>query len=108
VSTFTLIVVLVFMVLLVGAMVVAWKHMQVLNRYMASQPEMQRAVAALNAAVLAAQATLADYKSQIGEPAATMPQAPQPQLNSRTPRPPRENKIAQLVSTVSNQQQARS
>lgn len=105
-STPTLIVMLVLMALLVGAMIVAWKHMQVLNRYLALQPEMQRSVATLNAALLNAQATLSDYKGVIA-PAGDIPAISDRREDRPTRAPRGSNRIAQMASAISSQQQAR-
>ena len=59
----TIIVCLVFIAVVIAAMVVAWLHMQALNRYTSSQSEMKKTVVQLNAAILTATVTLKSFQT---------------------------------------------
>lgn len=62
-NTLTLFACSVFILVVLAAMVVAWLHMQALDRYTNSLPEMKKMVAQLNAAILAATVTVEDFKT---------------------------------------------
>lgn len=87
-STLTIIVCLIFIAVVIAAMVVAWLHMQALNRYTNSQSEMKKTVAQLNAAILTATVTLKSFQTVRDEALAQETPANAKPLEARRPARP--------------------